>query len=121
MGKLFYQVRTKHICRRSSLLVFRFLEAYHENNITFWGLTVQNEPTTGSDANYGWQTMFFNAQTQRDFIRDTLGPTLNRSTLGRSIALMTMDDQRYELPAWPDTVIRESVIIHVYVLVGVCR
>jgi hypothetical protein len=68
----------------------------------YFGLIFQ--PTTGADANYGWQTMYFNAQTQRDFIRDTLGPTLNQSAIGRSIALITMDDQRFELPAWPDTV-----------------
>lgn len=43
----------------------RFFEAYLEQGISFWGVTPQNEPTTGSDPNYSWQTLFFDAQTER--------------------------------------------------------
>jgi O-glycosyl hydrolase len=67
-------------------------------------LTVQNEPTTGVLVNYAWQTMFFDAESQRDFIKNSLGPALQNSTLGKKIALMTLDDQRFMLPRWADVV-----------------
>lgn len=47
------------------MLVLRFFEAYRDHGINFWAVTPQNEPTTGADLNYTWQTMFFDAQTER--------------------------------------------------------
>uniref|UniRef100_A0A914VEJ8 Glucosylceramidase n=1 Tax=Plectus sambesii TaxID=2011161 RepID=A0A914VEJ8_9BILA len=87
----------------------RFLEEYNKNGVNFWGLTAQNEPTTGADINYGWQTMFFDAESERDFIKNSLGPALHNSSLGKNIALMTMDDQRFMLPGWADVVFDDDL------------
>ncbi|VDK44415.1 unnamed protein product [Anisakis simplex] len=78
------------------------------NGIKFWGLTVQNEPTSGSKPDYRWQTMFFNSETERHFIRNHLGPTLRNSTVGRDVKLMIMDDNRYLLPHWADSVLSDE-------------
>uniref|UniRef100_A0A914VCT6 Glucosylceramidase n=2 Tax=Plectus sambesii TaxID=2011161 RepID=A0A914VCT6_9BILA len=87
----------------------RYLEEYNKNGINFWGMTMQNEPTTGIDVNFGWQTMYFNAQSERDFIKNVLGPALQNSTLGKNVMLMTMDDQRSNLPDWADVVFSDPV------------
>ncbi|KAM3728552.1 putative glucosylceramidase [Dirofilaria immitis] len=86
----------------------KFLEAYKNNGITFWGLTVQNEPVTGVDLSYKWQTMYFNPKTERDFIKNHLGPTLRKSKIGQNISLMIMDDQRSQLPIWADVVLKDK-------------
>lgn len=59
---LCYKFSTKQIYFS---FTFRFLEAYKNNGITFWGLTVQNEPVTGADLSYKWQTMYFSPKTER--------------------------------------------------------
>jgi glucosylceramidase len=86
------------------VLCCRFLDAYAGHNISFWGLTIQNEPLLGALPDFPWQTMYWNVTMQRDFIANTLGPILRRSIYGQRIALMTMDDQRSLLPDWADIV-----------------
>lgn len=44
---------------------FRFIEEYKKANINIWGITVQNEPTTGVALDYKFQTMYFNPLTER--------------------------------------------------------
>ncbi|EPB74231.1 O-Glycosyl hydrolase family 30 [Ancylostoma ceylanicum] len=85
----------------------RFFEEYHKNGVDFWGLTIQNEPTSGSDPNYRWQTMYFNAEMERNFIKDLLGPALKSSSYSKDLKLMINDDQRDTLPKWVDTVLND--------------
>ncbi|XP_023226745.1 glucosylceramidase-like [Centruroides sculpturatus] len=88
----------------------RFLQAYEELNVTFWGVTAENEPMEGFIPNYSFQAMGFTAQTQRDFIRYNLGPTLKRNGYGiDKLKLMIMDDQRDLLPTWAEVVLNETV------------
>ncbi|KAK6112401.1 O-Glycosyl hydrolase 30 family protein [Brugia pahangi] len=85
----------------------KFLETYKKNGVTFWGLTVQNEPVSGIDLSYKWQTMYFSPKAEGDFIKNHLGPALRRSEVGRNISLMIMDDQRTQLPIWADVVLKD--------------
>lgn len=45
----------------------KFLETYKKNGVTFWGLTVQNEPVSGIDLSYKWQTMYFSPKAEGYF------------------------------------------------------
>ncbi|CAD6198137.1 unnamed protein product [Caenorhabditis auriculariae] len=63
----------------------KFFEAYHAQGIDFWGLTVQNEPMSGADPNYPWQTMYFSAAMERDFVKNHLGPALKASSLTKDL------------------------------------
>ena len=57
----------------------RFVKAMHEEEkIPVWALTVQNEP----DATQPWESCLYTAREERDFIRDHLGPALERARLG---------------------------------------
>uniref|UniRef100_A0A1I7YYR4 Glucosylceramidase n=1 Tax=Steinernema glaseri TaxID=37863 RepID=A0A1I7YYR4_9BILA len=84
--------------------LIRFLEEYRKSGINFWGMTVQNEPSSGLDPDYAWQTMYLSAEMERDFVKQILGPMLRNSSAGKDITLMCMDDQRFLLPTWADTV-----------------
>ncbi len=45
--------------------------------LPIWGVTVQNEPI----AVQRWESCFFSAEAERDFVRDHLGPTFEQSGL----------------------------------------
>jgi glucosylceramidase len=67
----------------------RFVEAYEKEGIPIWGLTVQNEPM----ATQTWESCLFTAEEERDFVRDYLGPTLDKAGLAR-LKLMIWDHNR---------------------------
>ena len=55
----------------------RFLDAYFERGIRFWGLTAQNEPTNGYPGSHcTWNCMGWSATDQATWIAENLGPTL---------------------------------------------
>ena len=61
-----------------ALYYAKFIKAYEAENIPVWGLTVQNEPM----ATQTWESCIYTAEEERDFLRDHLGPTLEREGLG---------------------------------------
>jgi glucosylceramidase len=56
----------------------KFIKAYEAQGIPVWGLTVQNEPM----ATQKWESCVFTAEEERDFIKEYLGPTLEKNGLG---------------------------------------
>ncbi len=77
----------------------KFLQAYKNNNITFWGLTVQNEPEetviAGQSDLQTWQTMYLTKEQEANFVKNYLGPALKQyeHSGGNKIQLMIHDDQ----------------------------
>ena len=67
----------------------RFVEAYEQAGIPIWGLTVQNEPM----AVQTWESCIYTAAEERDFVRDHLGPALEKAGLSR-LKLMIWDHNR---------------------------
>lgn len=56
----------------------KFIEAYEAEGIPVWGLTIQNEPM----AVQRWESCIYTAEEERDFLKDYLGPTLEKAGLG---------------------------------------
>ncbi len=56
----------------------RFIRAYEKEGIPIWGLTLQNEPL----ANQTWESCYFSAEDERDYIKNYLGPTLKNQGMG---------------------------------------
>lgn len=56
----------------------KFIKAYEAKGIPIWGLSVQNEPM----AKQRWESCIFTAEEERDFIKQYLGPTLQKQGLG---------------------------------------
>jgi len=67
----------------------RFVEEFEKAGVPIWGLTVQNEPM----AVQPWESCIFTAAEERDFVKQHLGPVLERSGLSR-IKLMIWDHNR---------------------------
>uniref|UniRef100_A0A0N5B533 Glucosylceramidase n=1 Tax=Strongyloides papillosus TaxID=174720 RepID=A0A0N5B533_STREA len=86
----------------------KFLESYYSQDIQFWGVTAQNEPTSGLDPFYGWQTMLFTPETQRDFIKLYLGPKIKNNPKFKDTKIMILDDDREVLPYWADVVLEDN-------------
>lgn len=60
-----------------ALYYARFIQAYEEAGIPIWGLTIQNEPM----ATQRWESCIYSAEQERDFLKNHLGPTLEREGL----------------------------------------
>nr|WP_315211764.1 glycoside hydrolase family 30 protein [uncultured Flavobacterium sp.] len=56
----------------------KFIKAYEKEGIPIWGLTIQNEPM----ATQTWESCVYSAETERDFLKNYLGPTIKREGLG---------------------------------------
>ena len=56
----------------------KFIKAYQQKGIPVWAVSVQNEPM----AKQTWESCNYTAEEERDFIKNFLGPTLQRSGLG---------------------------------------
>jgi glucosylceramidase len=56
----------------------KFIQAYEKEGIPIWGLTLQNEPL----ANQTWESCYYSAEMERDYIKNYLGPTLENQGMG---------------------------------------
>jgi len=56
----------------------KFIQEYEKNGIPIWGLTVQNEPM----AIQTWESCFYSAIEEKNFVKFFLGPTLHKSGMG---------------------------------------
>lgn len=56
----------------------KFITAYEKEGIPIWGMTIQNEPM----ATQRWESCIYTAEEERDFLKDYLGPTMEKSGLG---------------------------------------
>ena len=56
----------------------KFIRAYAKEGIPIWGLSIQNEPM----AKQTWESCNYTAEEERDFIKNYLGPALQKSGLG---------------------------------------
>ena len=55
----------------------KFINAYENEGIPVWGLTIQNEPM----ASQRWESCIYTAEEERDFLKNFLGPTLEKAGL----------------------------------------
>lgn len=67
----------------------KYIKAYEKEGIKIFGLTVQNEPM----AKQKWESCIFTATEERDFVKNYLGPTLQKEGLSDK-KLMVWDHNR---------------------------
>ena len=67
----------------------KFIKAYESIGIPVWGLSVQNEPM----AKQRWESCIYTSEDERDFIKNHLGPVLQRNGLGNK-KLIAWDHNR---------------------------
>ncbi|KAK2721155.1 hypothetical protein QYM36_003432 [Artemia franciscana] len=84
--------------------ILKFLDSYAGNGIHFWGITPQNEPINGNIPGFTFNCMGWNATTQTNWVAHHFGPTLWNGGYS-NLSVMIMDDQRFLLPGWAETVV----------------
>ena len=53
----------------------KFINAYQNEEIPIWGISIQNEPM----AKQKWESCIFTAEEERDFLKNYLGPTMDKA------------------------------------------
>lgn len=61
-----------------ALYYAKFIKAYEAEGMPIWGITIQNEPM----AVQRWESCIYTAEEERDFLKNHLGPTLEKEGLG---------------------------------------
>ena len=56
----------------------KFIKAYEADGMPIWGITIQNEPM----AIQRWESCIYTAEEERDFLKNHLGPTMEKEGLG---------------------------------------
>jgi glucosylceramidase len=56
----------------------KFIEAYESEGMPIWGISIQNEPM----ATQRWESMIYTAQEERDFLKNHLGPAMEKAGYG---------------------------------------
>lgn len=56
----------------------KFVKAYEKEGMPIWGISIQNEPM----ATQKWESCLYTAEEERDFLKNYLGPTMQKAGLG---------------------------------------
>ncbi|MBN2175347.1 MAG: glycoside hydrolase family 30 protein [Bacteroidales bacterium] len=87
-----------------ALFFSKYMEAYKDEGIGIWGITVVNEPLGNGN---NWESMHFTPQEMLDFVNNHLGPRLEKD--GFDVILLAYDQNRgKELEEWANVFYREN-------------
>jgi len=89
--------------------LLKFFQAYKDAGVNWWGMTIQNEPMTGWDPWFPWNTCGFNAQMERDFVKTDLGPILEAGGFTpENFHIMALDHNRPLATDWANVVYSDA-------------
>ncbi len=80
-----------------ALFFSKYLEAYAEEGIDIWGITVENEPLGNGE---NWESMHYTPEEMNEFVKNHLGPKLEED--GHDVVLLGYDQNRDHLEEWVD-------------------
>ena len=81
----------------------KFITAYAAQGIPIWGVTVQNEPGA---CPLDYEGMHFSAETERDYVKQYLGPILKKDH--PDINILLYDHNKDHVVKWAQTVYSDS-------------
>nr|CAD7439084.1 unnamed protein product [Timema bartmani] len=87
----------------------KYFDAFARQNISFWGVNPQNEPSQGYNYASTIPVMGWSPEAYTGWVADYLGPTLEKGGYG-SLKLMILDDNRMWLPNWVNTAFNNWVV-----------
>lgn len=79
-----------------ALYFSKYLDAYQEQGIDIWGITVENEPHGNGDQ---WESMKYTPEEMTDFVKNHLGPSLAGNGKG-DVKILGYDQNRGGLDEW---------------------
>jgi glucosylceramidase len=72
-----------------ALYYTKFIKSYRDAGVPVWGITIQNEPM----ATQTWESCIYQAEDERDFLKNHLGPVMTQEGLG-DVNIMVWDHNR---------------------------
>ena len=78
-----------------ALFFSKYLDAYAEQGINIWGMTVENEPMGNGSQ---WESMEYTPEEMNEFVKNHLGPQLEKTH--PEIVLLGYDQNRDHLDEW---------------------
>lgn len=85
-----------------ALYFSKFLSAYNSEGIGIWGVTVQNEPEA---CPIDYEGMHWTPETERDFVKNYLGPTLKSKH--PNVSLLIYDHNKDHVVEWAQTILSD--------------
>lgn len=87
-----------------ALFYSKYIEAYKAEGIDIWAFTVVNEPHGNGN---NWESMHFSPKEMTDFVREYLGPQLEKDGYGDKI-ILGYDQNRAGLQEWVDEMYKDE-------------
>jgi glucosylceramidase len=72
-----------------ALYYTKFVKSYREEGVPVWGISIQNEPLATQE----WESCIYQAEDERDFLKNHLGPTMVREGLS-DVNIIVWDHNR---------------------------
>lgn len=88
-----------------ALYYVKYIKAYLEEGIKISAISVQNEPNVKQP----WESCFYTAEEERDFVRDYLAPTLKEQGL-QDIKIIVWDHNKERLFERAQTILSDSKV-----------
>jgi glucosylceramidase len=92
-----------------ALFFSKYLEAYTNEGIDIWGITVENEPLGNGN---NWESMHFTAEEMAEFTKNHLAPQLRDDE--HSTKILAYDQNRDELEEWADVIYGDPEYANVF-------
>ena len=86
-----------------ALYFSKFISAYSQEGVPIWGVTVQNEPEA---CPLVYEGLHFNPESERDFIKQHLGPKLRRDH--PDLKILIYDHNKDHVVKWAQTIYSDS-------------
>ncbi len=87
-----------------ALFFSKYIDAYREEGIDIWGLTVENEPHGNGN---NWESMHYTPEEMTDFVQNYLGPKLEADGKG-DVKILGYDQNREGLKEWVDVMFKDE-------------
>lgn len=87
-----------------ALFFSKYLNAYKNEGINIWGITVENEPLGN---NNNWESMHYSPEEMVEFVKNHLGPKLEKD--GHDVKVLAYDQNRgEELEEWTKIIYKDE-------------
>ena len=90
-----------------ALFFSKYAKAYANEGIDIWGFTVENEPLGNSSQ---WESMHFTPEETADFVKNHLGPQLQRDDIDAKI-LVYDQNRGEELNEWAEVLLKDKELL----------
>jgi glucosylceramidase len=84
-----------------ALFYTKFIKAYKEHGVDFWGMTIQNE----SEFAAPWEACVYSPEQQKNFLKNYLGPIMRREH--PRVKIMIFDHNRDHVRMWAKDILSD--------------